>query len=68
MLFRSVYFLFDGRETLAGATDVPFITYLWLWPLIVFAIGMIIALVLRSTNPAKFAGIGRYMHEDIAAS
>jgi len=54
--------------TLAGATDVPFITYLWLWPLIVFAIGVIIALVLRSTNPAKFAGIGRYMHEDIAAS
>ena len=64
----AVYFLFDGRETLAGATDVPFITYLWLWPLIVFAIGVIIALVLRSTNPAKYAGIGRYMHEDIAAS
>ena len=63
----AIYYLFDGREVLAGAS-VPFITYLWLWPIIVFVIGIVIALVLRSTNPAKYAGIGRYMHEDVPAS
>jgi hypothetical protein len=29
---------------------------------------VIIALVLRSTNPQKYAGIGRYLHEDVPAS
>ncbi|MGI9117917.1 MAG: APC family permease, partial [Gaiellales bacterium] len=64
----AVYLLESNRETLAAATSIPFITYLWLWPLIVFAIGVVIALVLRSTNPTKYAGIGRYMHEDVPAS
>ena len=63
----AVYLLIDNRETLA-ASNVPFIQYLWVWPLAVFVIGMIIALVLRSTNPTRYAGIGRYMHEDVPAS
>jgi hypothetical protein len=47
---------------------VPFIQYLWVWPIVIFGIGVIIALVLRSTNPQKYAGIGRYLHEDTPAS
>ncbi|MGI9187963.1 MAG: APC family permease, partial [Gaiellales bacterium] len=63
----AVYLLEANREALAATSGVPFITYLWLWPIIVFVVGMIIALVLRSTDPAKYAGIGRYMHEDVPA-
>ena len=64
----AVYLLEANRETLAAATSIPFITYLWLWPIIVFVIGMLIALVLRSRDPARYAGIGRYMHEDVPAA
>ncbi len=63
----AVKLLFDFRGDLSGAAGVPFIQYLWLWPIIVFGIGVLIALVLRSTNPQKYAGIGRYLHEDIAS-
>ena len=64
----AVKLLFDFRGDLSGAAGVPFIQYLWLWPIIVFGIGVLIALVLRSTNPQKYAGIGRYLHEDVPAS
>ena len=36
-----LYLLEANRETLAAATSIPFITYLWLWPLIVFVIGVV---------------------------
>lgn len=62
-----VYLLIKYRGDLSAAAGVPFIEYLWLWPLLVFAIGVIIALVIRATNPQKFAGIGRYLHEDVAS-
>jgi amino acid transporter len=63
----AVYLLMKFRGDLSAAADVPFIQYLWLWPIIVFVLGIVIALVLRSTNPQKYAGIGRYVHEDIAS-
>ena len=63
----AVYLLMKFRGDLSAAAGVPFIDYLWLWPIIVFAIGVVIALVLRSTNPQKYAGIGRYLHEDVAS-
>ena len=64
----AVYLLFKFRGDLSAAADVPFIQYLWVWPIVVFAIGVIIALALRATNPQKYAGIGRYLHEDVPAS
>ena len=63
----AVWLLIDGRGTLSGAADVPFIKYLWLWPLIMFVVGMIIALVLRSKSPAKYAALGMHLHEDISS-
>ena len=63
----AVYLLMKFRGDLSAAADVPFVQYLWLWPIIVFVLGVLIALVLRSTNPQKYAGIGRYVHEDIAS-
>ena len=64
----AVYLLMKYRGDLSAAAGVPFIDYLWLWPIIVFVAGVIIALVLRSSNPQKYAGIGRYLHEDVPAS
>jgi amino acid transporter len=64
----AVYLRFKFRGDLSGAADVPFIQYLWVWPIVIFAIGVVIALVLRATNPQKYAGIGRYLHEDVPAS
>ncbi len=63
-----VYLLMKYRGDLSAAADVPFIQYLWLWPIIVFAIGVIIALIMRSKNPKKYAGIGRYLHEDVPSA
>ena len=62
-----VYLLMKYRGDLSGAADVPFIKYMWLWPLLVFGIGVIVALVFRSSKPDRYAGIGRYLHEDIAS-
>ena len=64
----TVYLLFASRETLSGAGDVPFIIYLWVWPLAVFLLGIVIALILRATRPDRFQRIGRYLHEDVAAA
>jgi amino acid transporter len=64
----AVYLLMKFRGDLSAAAGVPFIEYLWLWPILVFVLGVIIALVLRAQNPAKYAGIGRYLHEDVPAS
>ncbi len=63
----AVYLLMKFRGDLSAAAGVPFIDYLWLWPIVVFVIGVVIALVLRATNPQKYAGIGRYLHEDTPA-
>jgi amino acid transporter len=63
-LFYATYLLVDNRTTLAFATDVPFVKWMWVPPIAVFLIGCILALVYRSTDPGRYAGIGRYLHED----
>jgi amino acid transporter len=63
----AVYLLFKFRGDLSAAADVPFIQYMWLWPILIFAVGIVIALVIRTRNPERYAGIGRYLHEDIAS-
>lgn len=64
----AVYLLLKFRGDLSGAADVPFIQYLWLWPLAVFVIGIVLALIYRSAAPKRYAGIGRYVHEDVPAN
>ena len=62
----AVVLLIQFRGDLSGAAGVPFIKYLWLWPIIIFVAGMVLALALRSSKPERYAGIGRYLHEDVA--
>jgi len=59
--------LLQYRGDLSAAADVPFIKYLWVWPLLIFGVGVILALIFRSRSPERYAGIGRYLHEDIAS-
>ena len=67
MVFTT-YLLIKNRTTLGGAQGVIFVDYMWLWPLLLFAVGIVIALVYRSRDPARYQGIGRYLHEDIAVA
>jgi amino acid transporter len=60
----TTYLLIKNRTTLGGATGVFFVDYMWLFPLAVFLIGMGIAVWYRRTDAARYAGIGRYLHED----
>jgi amino acid transporter len=60
----TTYLLIKNRTTLGGATGVFFVDYMWLFPLIVFVIGMAMAVWYRRTDAARYAGIGRYLHED----
>ena len=64
----AVYLLMKFRGDLSAAAGVPFIDYLWLWPIAVFVVGIAIALVIRTSDPGKYAGIGRYLHEDAPAA
>ena len=64
----AVYLLMKFRGDLSAAADVPFIQYLWLWPLLVFVAGIVLALIFRATSPQRYAGIGRYVHEDVPAN
>ncbi len=57
------YLLIDNRATLSGAADVPFIVALPWVVLAVFVVGMVIALVLRSRRPERYAGLGHFTLE-----
>jgi hypothetical protein len=63
MVFTT-YLLIKNRTTLGGGKGVIFVDYMWVWPLLLFALGVVIALVYRSRDPARYQGIGRYLHED----
>ncbi len=66
MAFAATYLLIDNRTTLAsGGTGVPFVEYMWVPPLLVFIVGIVLALLYRSRDRARYEGIGRYLHEDI---
>jgi amino acid transporter len=59
-----VYLLVQHRETLGGASGVPFVTWMWLPPLVVFVAGMVLAQLYKLHDRARFDGVGRYLHED----
>jgi len=63
-----IYLLMKYRGDLSLAADVPFIKWMWLWPLLIFAVGVILALIFRAKSPKRYAGIGRYLHEDTPAA
>ncbi|WP_406497922.1 APC family permease [Streptomyces sp. NBC_01604] len=58
------YLLIDNRTVLAGADDVPFITYLPWTVLAMFLAGVVIAVVLRSRSPEKYAELGHFTLAD----
>jgi hypothetical protein len=64
-LFYATYLLVDNRKTLAFASGVPFVDWMWLPPVLMFVVGCLMAVIYRSTDPARYAGIGRYLHEDM---
>jgi amino acid transporter len=58
------YLLISNRDALAAAEGVPFITVLPYVPLVFFAAGMVIALVLRARRPDRYAGLGHFHLSD----
>lgn len=67
IMFAAVYLLIDNRDTLSAAGSVPFVKYMYLPPLIVFLLGMAMAQYYRTRDRARYEGIGRYLHEDVAS-
>jgi hypothetical protein len=59
----AAYLLHHNREFLAGGHAI-FTNYLALFVLAMFLIGVGIAVYHRSTNPDRYAAIGRFVHED----
>ncbi len=57
------YLLIDNRATLAGATDVLFITLLPWVVLAMFVAGLVIALVMRTRRPDQYARLGHFTLE-----
>jgi amino acid transporter len=63
-MVAATYLLIKYRTTLGGASGVPFVTWMWLPPLIVFLLGIALAQLYKARDRARFEGIGRYLHED----
>lgn len=63
----ATYLLVKNRTTLAGTSGAIFLDYAWLWPILMFAGGVVLALLYRTRDPKRYAGIGRYLHEDVPA-
>ena len=40
---------------------------MWVPPLVVFLLGIAIAQLYRSSDRARYEGIGRYLHEDVGS-
>lgn len=57
------YLLIANRSTLAAAEDVPFITLLPWAVLAMFVAGLVIALVMRSRRPDRYARLGHFTLE-----
>lgn len=64
----ATYLLIANRTTFAGAEGVFFVDWLWLWPLLIFIGGVLLALWYRARDRRRYEGIGRYLHDDTAAS
>jgi K+ transporter len=59
------YLLVSNRTTLAGATDVPFITLLPWMVVAMFVAGVVIAVVMRTRAPARYADLGHFTLAEI---
>ena len=57
------YLLIANRTTLAGAEDVPYITLLPWVVLAMFLAGVVIALVMRTRDPDRYARLGHFTLE-----
>ncbi|MFC4031613.1 APC family permease [Streptomyces polygonati] len=60
------YLLIDNRAVLAGDGKVPFIRYLPEAILLMFALGLAIAVWLRARRPERYARLGHFEHADPA--
>jgi hypothetical protein len=58
------YLLVSNRDELAAAEGVPFITLLPSVPVVFFLAGMVIALVMRTRRPDRYAGLGHFSLSD----
>ena len=58
------YLLITNRTALAAAEGVPFIALLPWVPVAFFAVGVVIALVLRARRPAVYADLGHFSLSD----
>jgi len=63
-MIGACYLLVTNRTTLAGATDIPFITLLPWSVLAMFVVGVVIALVMRARQPARYADLGHFTLAD----
>ena len=57
VMFAATYLLIDNRNTLSsGGTGVPFVEYMWVPPLVVFIVGMGLALLVPLARPRPVRG------------
>jgi amino acid transporter len=63
----TTFLLIKYRTTLAGGVEPPFVKWMWIPPLAVFVIGVILAQIYKARDRARYDGIGRYLHEDVAS-
>ena len=60
------FLLIKYRTTLAGGVEPFFVKWMWVPPLAVFILGVVLAQIYRTRDRARYDGIGRYLHEDVA--
>jgi amino acid transporter len=63
-MIGACYLLISNRATLAGDGSVPFVQAIPYVVLLMFLAGVVLALVLRSSAPDRYAEIGSFEHDD----
>lgn len=63
-MLGACYLLISNRDTLAGASHVPFITLIPWSVLAMFAVGMAVAAVMRTRHPDRYADLGHFTLAD----
>ena len=66
MIVVTTFLLIKYRTTLAGGVEPFFVKWMWVPPLAVFVLGVVLAQIYRTRDRARYDGIGRYLHEDVA--
>ena len=67
-LFVAYLLVHNDAFLSAGAGNSAFIKYLQYWLILMFVIGVVLALYYRSADRARYDAIGRYLHEDVPSS